>query len=483
MTLAPLVTSEDPFDFTSGVIVDLTPYAKLTDLSVLVNRFATGGNGSSGNPWTGWDTAITWAANTHYHFPPGVYAYATAPNWAILGIHLSGEGKGGATILKHTGAGPAVKFDQPTLNLVQFVQFHDFVIQGNAATTYGMYLVAPYFAQIKNVRIFNATLAGFYVEAGINLHVENVSVTTNEEVFTTLPDSGFVVTRRASDSIPTNVAMFLNCKADGLNAGSGIGFNVLYAGFCTFANCTSQANKIGLYLEWTSTLNNFENFYTEASTVNDGQIYGYHNQFTNCAFPANTLLINSPANKGTTNNAFHGGAFNNITIGVGAFCNSFTNIRDITGVFSDAGTETATNNLSLATDAPGVTQPNTLVGRLRVRGNAPTLSGVTGIGSTGSSSIGANSTSAAGIVDITVQGSGVGASGTATITFAEPFIGTAPPVVMLCLMNNSNTWPAASTVQVTACSNSAFTLTWATNGAAITANQLYRIAYMVMGRG
>ena len=62
------------------------------------------GLGTVGSPWTGWDTAISWAANTAYSFAPGNYAYTTAPNWGKGGIVLNGSGSG-VTTLMHTGTG------------------------------------------------------------------------------------------------------------------------------------------------------------------------------------------------------------------------------------------------------------------------------------------------------------------------------------------------------------------------------------------
>lgn len=73
-----------------------------------VASFATGGDGTSANPWTGWDTAITWAEHTQYFFRKGVFAYATSPNFLKYGIALIGEA---GTILQHTGSGNAFVMD------------------------------------------------------------------------------------------------------------------------------------------------------------------------------------------------------------------------------------------------------------------------------------------------------------------------------------------------------------------------------------
>src|SRR5262245_45661629 len=73
-----------------------------------VAAYATAGDGSAANPWTGWDTACPWAAETAFFFRKGIFAYATSPNYAFDGITLLGEA---GSELYHTGSGNAVDID------------------------------------------------------------------------------------------------------------------------------------------------------------------------------------------------------------------------------------------------------------------------------------------------------------------------------------------------------------------------------------
>jgi hypothetical protein len=75
---------------------------------VWVHEAATGGAGTSGSPWTGWDTAITWAAHTRYRLKAGWYSYATSPNFGLVGLELVADP---GAYLKHTGTGNALTFD------------------------------------------------------------------------------------------------------------------------------------------------------------------------------------------------------------------------------------------------------------------------------------------------------------------------------------------------------------------------------------
>lgn len=73
-----------------------------------VVRYATGGTGTELDPWTGWDTEVTWQSFTRYRFRAGWYALATSPNFAYDGISIEGDP---GTFWLHTGTGPALLMD------------------------------------------------------------------------------------------------------------------------------------------------------------------------------------------------------------------------------------------------------------------------------------------------------------------------------------------------------------------------------------
>lgn len=77
-----------------------------------VRDFATGGDGTAGDPWVGWDTAITWASNTTYVFAAGYFAFGTTITLQTLtGVGL--EGVAAATWLVWTGgASPMIFIDE-----------------------------------------------------------------------------------------------------------------------------------------------------------------------------------------------------------------------------------------------------------------------------------------------------------------------------------------------------------------------------------
>lgn len=85
-----------------------TPVPVRPSAEVFVHEAATGGVGTSGDPWTGWDTAITWAAHKRYKLKPGWYSYSTSPNFGLAGLELIAEP---GAYLRHTGTGNALIFD------------------------------------------------------------------------------------------------------------------------------------------------------------------------------------------------------------------------------------------------------------------------------------------------------------------------------------------------------------------------------------
>lgn len=92
----------------TNLVTDLAAKAAGSAVGIDVALFATGGNGTIGNPWTGWDTAITWAARTRYIFRPGYFSFATSPNYLKEGIEIIGMP---GSILVHTGTGDAFVMD------------------------------------------------------------------------------------------------------------------------------------------------------------------------------------------------------------------------------------------------------------------------------------------------------------------------------------------------------------------------------------
>ncbi len=75
-----------------------------------VRDFVTGGTGTSGNPWTGWESGVgALAVNMRIYFPGGYYSHSIGVI-AKSGWELLGDGYN-ASIVTYTGTGTAWSFD------------------------------------------------------------------------------------------------------------------------------------------------------------------------------------------------------------------------------------------------------------------------------------------------------------------------------------------------------------------------------------
>jgi hypothetical protein len=208
-----------------AVIASESTFAKIGNFIDVANA-ATGGSGTLADPWTGWDTAITWAANTQYRFRTGYYSYATSPNFLLAGISLIGEE---GAILKHTGSGNAFVMDAGATWL-SAARVENLIIQGNANTTNAMYLNGVRFCQFANIRIRGCSGAGLYSKRCVTNTFINYTCSYIELLpgtFTVTPTNGIVLTEG------TTTWSFINPVIEGVS-GDGVWIKTTTGQPCTF---------------------------------------------------------------------------------------------------------------------------------------------------------------------------------------------------------------------------------------------------------
>lgn len=174
---------------------------------VWVDQHATGGTGTEGDPWTGWDTAITWAARTEYRFKRGWFQYATSPNFCLTGLALIGEQ--GAT-LKYTGTGKAVDFSAPDNEWVFLNRMENFRVQGHANADYGLWLVGLRSAVFRNIEIRDFKENGLTTKSCVANEFSNIYIPHDA---THKPKNGVVLDARPSQQ--TTVCIFTNLIVEG----------------------------------------------------------------------------------------------------------------------------------------------------------------------------------------------------------------------------------------------------------------------------
>lgn len=116
--------------FLVAVLLAATPLQAQVSAEISVAGRATGGAGTVGAPWTGWD-AGAWLPFTRYRFKAGHYAFATSPNYLQPGIELIGEA---GVYLKHTGTGNAFVMDAgstPGSTWIQNVRVESLIVLGS----------------------------------------------------------------------------------------------------------------------------------------------------------------------------------------------------------------------------------------------------------------------------------------------------------------------------------------------------------------
>lgn len=135
----PIPRPEGPLN---QLLTQLAPSWDYIDLNLSagsgidVSSFATGGDGTVGSPWTGWDTALTFVEHTTYHYRKGHYAYATSPNFLKTGIaHIGDAG----VFFHHTGTGDGFRLETDDLAVTWYhrMRIENITVLGHVTTLSG----------------------------------------------------------------------------------------------------------------------------------------------------------------------------------------------------------------------------------------------------------------------------------------------------------------------------------------------------------
>jgi hypothetical protein len=333
-----------------------TTYAMTSGAPVNVLDYVTGGTGTSGDPYVGWDTQTPWAANTEFKFPSGVFQYSTTLSLIYAGIYLHGANYRG-TILKFTGTGNCISLDGGATGFNN-PHLENLTIEGNASATNGIYTNNTHYGILKNIVIRNVSVAGLKVGFGVYWHIEDFFMGNNlgtpgYVAQTTYPAAGMLLGNSASASLTVTAYTIINANiADCLN--SGIDFQNGWTN--TIIGGAVEANHDqGLYVAQSVHDLIINGLYLEGNTTAQCVVAGSGNNFIGlwCIDNLNTPIVF----KGTSSsNHVFGGVYGNITIESGANRNEFTSSR-MAGIWSDSGNGTAVNNMFSFGPAAGYIHP------------------------------------------------------------------------------------------------------------------------------
>lgn len=307
-------------------------YSMIQGAPVNVLDYVTGGTGTSGDPYTGWDTATPWAANTEFVFPSGTFEYGTTLNLAYSKIYVHGVGRG--TILKFTGTGNCVSFDGGVSG-INSPHIEGFLITGNASATNGIYTDNATYGICKNITVQNVSAAGFRSLFGVYWHIENFYMGNNFGAQTTTPAVGIYLGGAGGSETVTAYTIINANIADCVN--SGIDINNGWMN--TIVGGAVEANgDQGLYLGVNAHDNLVNGLYVEGNATTAIYIQGSGNNLVGlwCVDGTNPPIVFSGS---TSFNHVYGGVYGDVTINSGATGNAFTNTRFF-GVLTDNGTGT-----------------------------------------------------------------------------------------------------------------------------------------------
>lgn len=181
---------------------------------VFVSDYATSGNGTSSNPWIGWDTAITWQGFTKYRFNSGYYQYNTSPNFLFSGIELIGEP---GTYIVHAGTGDGFVMDA-------------------GSTVGGLW--------IQNVKVENICVLGKVrsVTGSVNYSNGSPTITGNGTAFTTELAVGDSLTFGGGASTAQSYII------SSISSNTSLTINRNAVGTATFSPATYTKTQNGFYL-------------------------------------------------------------------------------------------------------------------------------------------------------------------------------------------------------------------------------------------
>lgn len=272
---------------------------------VYVTQFATGGDGTSGNPYTGWDAAIgTFLSNTTYLFDAGKY-YSYSTPIVILNTTNTRLVGAGPFFLKFTGTGIALTVKSTALGGHYYNGIENAVIIGNANATEGLYLEASHHAFIRaDVRDVSQKAFHFKFAVGGTYYLR---CSQNGNPFSVVPVNGiYTEILGGGETFQRNevYAIIEGMSGDGVVL-SGARQNRVVG--------TSEGNGgRGVYILSGSSSNRIE-MDNESNGAADFDLYGDFNVLDNVLSTGLTVI-----RSGSKKNVIRGGELNSLTIESGA---------------------------------------------------------------------------------------------------------------------------------------------------------------------
>ena len=222
----------------------------------------------------------------------------------------------GCTIYRNTGAGPVATFDSGAFDeRNDNHEFIDFVLKGNAASTYGLYTRGLARSKLHDIRFVDIATAGMLSELSVLNDYQRLIVSDNIDTFTVNPTKGIILDRSAV-GFNTSVNTFLDCVFEGPI--SNVGIDLTNADGNTFIGGSCEAIARGTVIRAGCSGNNFIGTDFEANSVYDIEVLGKRNAFTDCIVSSAGSSGTAFMQSGAVGNVIRGGYCRRVNIDAGA---------------------------------------------------------------------------------------------------------------------------------------------------------------------
>jgi len=240
-------------------------------------------------------------------FPAGTYRTSVALAFGgTYGVRFFGEGA--VTLHRHTGAGPVALIDSGGDEIrTEDVTFENFILKGNAQSTYGLDVRNIHRSRIARLRILDVVNAAVRVRSCVSTTFKDLCCSNNVDTFTTIPDTGLLITQVIWGGAParTTACTFDNIVMEG--PFGNICLDLEGADLCTFTGGAFEGAARGGVIRPESRGNVFLGTDFEANSVYDVEVLGKRTTFIGSAFSspgsAGTVLVQP----GAEQTSFFGG--------------------------------------------------------------------------------------------------------------------------------------------------------------------------------
>lgn len=183
-------------------------------------------------------------------------------------------------ILRFSGLGRAFVADaaQPDGYYVAGLRIENLIIEGSSGITDGFYSRGIVRSSFRNIEVRNVAGKAFHIKHGVSNQYDSLKYTTNDGAHANRPTHGLYIDNNGRGHYTADCA-FINPVIEGF---SGIGCEIADGSGNVFVGGTVEGIVgRGLVIGPASRRNRFDSLWFEQNTINDIEVHGPSNEFSN----------------------------------------------------------------------------------------------------------------------------------------------------------------------------------------------------------